>query len=236
MMKKRDALWRMADRDAGIRRRMRRSRRSGKLGGRLLVVLALVAGGAWFGPRAGDLLVVEDPFERAEVAVVLSGQAVARSLAAAELFKQGRVQRIVVIPEPPDPTLPELVRLGLADPDAAPISARILAASGVPRDRIAFLPQPADGTITEAVRIRSHFEHDPPEALVIVTSKSATRRARFIFRRVFEGVPVRILAHPSRVDAFQTRRWWAQPRNALTVVMEYQKFLSNALTLALRHP
>ena|GEM_PF-1387118 len=191
------------------------------------VVLAVTA------PKAGRFLVVEDHFDRAPMAVVLSGGPVPRSLAAAELYRQGRVNSILVIPEPPDPTEPELIRLGLVTPNERPISERILVASGVPKERIRFLPQPADGTITEAVRVRELLRGQWPDTLVLITSKFAARRARFVFRRVLRAQPVRVLCWPSRLDPFQADRWWSQPRNALMVVMEYQKFASNALTLGL---
>jgi uncharacterized SAM-binding protein YcdF (DUF218 family) len=210
------------------------SNRPGKLGLRLLGLLVLGGALAVFVPRAGALLVVEDSFQSAELAVVLSGGPVPRALAAADLFKQRRVERILVIPEPPDPARPELVRLGLVDAGEPPISARILAASGVPKDRITFLPEPADGTITEAQRVREFLRDRRPASLVIVTSKFATRRARFIFSHILGADNIQVLAYPSRLDPFEPRRWWAQPRNALTVVMEYQKLVSNALTLAAR--
>jgi uncharacterized SAM-binding protein YcdF (DUF218 family) len=190
----------------------------------------LAAAAAWAVPRAGAFLIVQDAFDRAEVALVLSGGPVARTLAARDLYRQGRVSRIAIIPEPPDPAGEELVKLGLVDP-AHPFSERILTASGVPQDRIAFLPRPAEGTIDEARLSRAFFQGRWPRTLVLITSKSATRRARFIFRRVCRNEPVAILAHPTPYDPFEPRRWWTHPRHALHVVMEYQKFFINALTL-----
>lgn len=209
-----------------------RARRSGGLIGRLLGVLIALSLAVVAAPRAGAVLVVEDPFAKAELVVVLSGAPVARALAAADLYKQHRAERILVIPEPPDPADPELVRLGLRAAGEAPMSARVLKASGVPADRIAFLDKPVDGTLNEALRVREYLGERVPRRLVLVTSSFATRRARYIFRSVFKGRPVEVLAYPSRLDSFSPDQWWAHPRNALTVVMEYQKFATNAATLA----
>lgn len=194
-------------------------------------------------PRAGAFLVVEDPFSHADVALVLSGLPVSRAFAARDLYRQGRVEEIWVIPEPANKiegevvsnqVTGELVQLGLLDPGLPQWSTRILAATGVPAARIVMLPEPANGTIVEARRIRAFLRSRPPRSMVLITSQSASRRARMIFRRVLRSTPVQIFSYPTPYDTFQADRWWVQPRNALTVVTEYQKLLTNALTLAFR--
>ncbi len=208
--------------------------RRGGLALLLLVLLVVAALAVVAVPRAGRFLLAEEPVPHADVAVVLSGGAVIRALAAADLYRQHRIDRILVIPDPPEPGRDRLVQLGLVDPKQPPWPQRILTASGVPADRIASLPYPIDGTINEARAVREFFGDHPPKTLVIVTSEFASRRARWIFRRVFRDQPVTVLSEPSHYDMFQTDRWWAQPRNALMVLTEYEKFASNALTLALQ--
>ncbi len=211
---------------------MMRSRSQGNVRGVFLAVLlaAMIAAGLFF-PHAASFLVAEDPFDHADLALVLSGDTTVRTLAARDLYNQGRVERILVIPEPSSPTEGELVRLGLLDPSLPPWPERILIASGVPASQIGFLPEPADGTIQEAQKVRKFLKGQPPGSLVVVTSKYASRRARFIFRTVLKNTKVAVLSYPSPYDPFEARRWWRQPRNALKVVMEYLKFPSNVLTL-----
>ncbi len=88
----------------------------------------------------------------------------------------------------------------------------------------------------EAVKVRAYCagRKNPPATLVIVTSKSATRRARFIFRQTFRKENVRIFACPSSYDPFTPERWWATPKNALRVAEEYQKFLGNLVLVPIR--
>lgn len=190
-----------------------------------LVVVASVFSGA------GRFLVADEAFTEADVAVVLSGEPTSRTLAARDLYRQGRVHRIVMIPEPPRTAAveEELIKLGLVTSNVPPMGERILIASGVPRSDFAFLPEPADGTIVEARRIRKFLEAHPARRVVVVTSKFASRRACFIFRRVLVGLE--IICSPTRYDPFEPATWWKQPRNALSVVMEYQKLLANAVTL-----
>lgn len=181
--------------------------------------------------RAGQFIVAEDQFAQADAALILSGDPIRRGLAARDLYLQGRIKQILVIPEPPDRVDWELVKLGLEDPTLPPLAERILMASGVPRQKISFLPEPADGTIVEAHLVRRFLEGRPTKRLAVITSKFASRRACFVFRRVLQTVE--IFCSPTPYDSFEPDRWWKQPRNALFVVMEYQKFLANAFTLAL---
>ncbi len=194
----------------------------------LVVVLILGAlAGILLIPRAGRFIVAEDPFPYAETALVLSGDPIRRALAARDLYRQGRVGQVLVIPEPSEPAEEELIKLGLMAPSS--LAERILVASGVPRSRISFLPGPADGTIAEAQQVRRFLEGRFPPRLAVITSKFASRRACYIFRRVLSNLE--ILCSPSPYDPFDPDRWWAKPRNALTVLMEYQKFFANAVAL-----
>ena len=177
---------------------------------------------------------VEDSFAHAEMAVVLSGDPIPRTLAARDLYREGRVGRILLIPEPLNPYREEMMKLGLIElSDSRSWGERILTASGIPPEKILVAKESADGTIQEALLVRRTLAGRFPKNLAVVTSKFAGRRARFIFRTVLRRDGIQILSHPSPYDPFQPDRWWAHPRNALTVLTEYEKLLVNALTLLL---
>ena len=194
----------------------------------LFVVAGLTL--AFFFPHAGRFLVVEDAFDHAEIGLVLSGSPAMRTLGARELYRQSRIGSILIIPEPEGPVFEALVRLGLEDPDQ-PLAERILLASGVPQAKIEVLPRSMDGTINEARYVRASLRGRLPRQLALITSKSASRRARHIFRHVFRKDGVMILSSPTPYDGFQADRWWTHPRNALTVLTEYQKLCVNVLSL-----
>ena len=201
----------------------------------------LIAGTAVAVPQAGRFLIADDPFQQADAALVLSGDAVRRTLAARDLYRQGRVKRILIIPEPPPSAADraaevELIRLGLKERPAASapsLPERILTASGIPQSAFTVLSAPADGTIVEALRVRRFLHGRCPPTLVLITSKASSRRARFIFRFVLSHEPVTVLSHPTSYDAFKADQWWSPPKNALTVVTEYQKLIANGVTLML---
>ncbi len=212
---------------------VRRRQLRGRIRPSLVLLLGVLAAGFFLFPHAGRFLVAEDRFEKADLAVVLSGDSVGRGLAARDLYREGRVRRFLVVPEPPNPVEPELVRMGLEKPSLPQWGQRILLASGVAPADIVVLPTPADGTIDEALRVRAFLRGKQPASLVLVTSKFASRRARFIFRWVLHGEKLKIWSYPCPYDPYDPRDWWDHPRQAFYVVMEYQKFLWNALTLAL---
>ncbi len=196
-----------------------------------ILFLTIIGGGSLFFAEAGNLLVVEDRFPHAEMALILSGEAASRALAARDLYRAGKIDQILIIPDPPSPVNGELVKLGLVDPALPSLSERILTASGIPRAKIVFLPHPVDGTIEEALQVRRYFKGRSPHRLVVVTSRFASRRARFIFRQVLKDHNVEVLVVPTPYDSFKPDRWWLHPRNALHVVMEYLKFIPNGWTL-----
>lgn len=209
----------------------------------ILLVAWLLALGLFI-PHAGSWLVVQDPLTHAEVALVLSGLPTSRALAARDLYRQGIVEQIWVIPEPvqkiegemvKDEVFDELVRANLVDPSTPQWAQQILVSMGVPAERITVLAKPAHGTIHEARLIRETFTDHLPSRLVIITSKSASRRARYIFRNVFKGDGVEVVSYPTPYDPFEAAHWWSTPRNALSVVTEYEKLLINILTLVLQH-
>jgi uncharacterized SAM-binding protein YcdF (DUF218 family) len=197
----------------------------------LAVVLFMALAGLAVG-AGGRFLVESDTFSDADIVVVLSGGQTLRTLTARDLYRAGRVRHILIIPEPP-PDLEvkeELIKLGLVDPSEPAFSERILVASGIPRAAFEFLPEPADGTINEARGVRRFLADRPAKRIVVVTSKFASRRACLIFRRVLDGREV--YCAPSSYDRFDPRGWWRQPRDALSVVMEYQKLAANLVSLA----
>ncbi len=197
-----------------------------------LFFLALLFVYAW--PRLGLWIVEQDTFDHADLAVVLSGNPVQRSLAARDLYLQRKIDRVLIIPEPRDQTIEkEMIKLGLKDPHkkTVPTSEAILVKSGVPKTAIAFFPQPVDGTILEAPAIHNFLEGHMPKKMVVITSRFASRRACTIFRQVFKNDPVDIFCSPTSYDSFNPKKWSEKPRDALYVLMEYQKLVVNFFTL-----
>jgi uncharacterized SAM-binding protein YcdF (DUF218 family) len=179
----------------------------------------------------GRFLLREDTVDASDLAVVLSGEPPSRALAARDLYRKGLVRRVLIVPEGTRWTelQQELLPLGLFGPKRPPLSERILIASGVPRSAIMFLPEPVDGTVMEARRVRAFLANKDVGRLVIITSKFASRRACFIFRRVLS--PAQVLCSPTPYDTFEPATWWRDSRSVSHVTTEYLKLVVNAFAL-----
>lgn len=182
-------------------------------------------------PWAGAVLVVNDQPAPAEALVVLSGGRLDRVLAALDLYQRGLSPRVVLIPEPPMPPATRLAQLGISIERSDELARRVLLAGGVAGQAILVLPRHVDGTIAEAREIRTLMESQGWSSVAVVTSKTPSRRACWIFRRVLSDRTVHCVA--SWHDPADPARWWRDPRTALRVLTEYQKLAVNMVSLAL---
>ena len=182
--------------------------RSSQRGGiffRLLVLLVLLAlvGVVYLlrGPllrAAGEFWVVDDGLARAEAIVVLSDDNyfADRAARAAELYHSRWAPRIVASGR-------QLRRYaGISE-----LMQRDLIERGVPADSVVRFPHTARNTREEAQALRGLVAERSWPQVLVVTSNYHTRRARYIFRRVFPpSVGVRVVA--ARDSSYDPEHWW----------------------------
>ena len=78
---------------------------------------------------------------------------------------------------------------------------------GVPREKIVRLSHDADSTKEEAASVAKLAQEMHWKRIVVVTSNYHTRRARYIFRRVFPtAITVKVAS--ARDGSFDPERWW----------------------------
>ncbi|HEV2388927.1 MAG TPA: YdcF family protein [Candidatus Acidoferrales bacterium] len=147
---------------------------------------------------AGNWLVVSDPPARADAIIVLSGDdyQADRAARAAQLYRQGWVPLVVASGSQIRPYLSE-----------ADLTERDLAADGVPAAAILRFPQSDLYTLGEARDLRKLCIEKNWRRVLVVTSNYHTRRARYIFHRVFPSdlYPLVIAAPDSH---FIPDAWW----------------------------
>lgn len=151
--------------------------------------LLRIAGGWWE---------VEDPPEMADAILVLGDDNFAgdRAARAAELFSDGMAPQVVASGR----TLRSYA--GIAE-----LMERDLETHGVPASAILQFPQRADNTREEAQALRELVMSRGWRRVLVVTSNYHTRRARYVFRRVFpERVTVLIVSAPD--SDYDPDRWW----------------------------
>ena len=147
---------------------------------------------------AAESWVVDEPLEHADALVVLSDDNfyADRATHAAQLFREGVAPTVVASGRRlrPNAGISELMEHDLVE-------------RGVPREKIVRLSHDADSTKEEAASVAKLAQEMHWKRIVVVTSNYHTRRARYIFRRVFPtAITVKVAS--ARDGSFDPERWW----------------------------
>jgi uncharacterized SAM-binding protein YcdF (DUF218 family) len=146
----------------------------------------------------GDYWVVDDPASQADALIILSDDDFigSRAAKAADLFHEGRALHIIASGRMMRPYagVGELMQRDLTD-------------RGVPTSAIEIYRHHATDTLEEAQTLRSLVVERKWRHVVIVTSNYHTRRARYIFQKMFPlGVQVDVAS--AKDPAFDISDWW----------------------------
>jgi len=175
--------------------------------------------------RVGGFLVVSQEPEKSDLIVCMAGGAVERSLAVADLYRQGLAPHIFLAREIPPDGYDVLVREGIHVPETVDISRRILEGRGVPSEAVIVSEEPGRSTLSEAAMVRALIREKGLRSLIVVTSPTHTRRTWWTFRHVIEDDGVRLSVAPSPYSGFRSEDWWKTRRYVKEVIVEYQKLL-----------
>ncbi len=198
----------------------------------LLILVAVIVAIRILSPYVANgyanWLVVSDEFERADVAVALSGADGERLLAAIELYKEGKVDRILIV-GPPVPILKVYTggEEGLTQGEA---KRRIAVRKGV-REEDIMVDLRASSTFQEAETVADVAGREGWNAVVIVTSPLHTHRARSTFRKVLhdelgESKPSIFMHHlPIGRSSQDPKDWWNREAESIAVATETFKMV-----------
>ena len=178
---------------------------------------------AWIGAK---LLITEAPLENADAIVVLGGSAnfKERSREAAKLLLEGRSPRVLITNDN--------VRGPWSVTDQRNLffyerSVEEIRKAGVPAKSVEVLMKPVASTHEEAELVRQYAEEHRLHSVLIVTSAYHSRRALWVFSRVFRDTGIRIGL--VNVDpGYQSPRpamWWLSIRGWRLVPTEYVKMV-----------
>jgi uncharacterized SAM-binding protein YcdF (DUF218 family) len=174
------------------------------LGSGLLLGAVTIAG-------AGRLLVRVDPIDPATPAdaiYVLGGSRADRWLEAVELYKAGSARHIVLSRGGIEPAESLLASQGIAVPNDGDIGRGVMVQHlGIPASAVDVLPEPVDNTAHEAEAILERATREGWTHIIVITAKSATRRAGFAFTRVL-GDDIRVTMRSPRLDGYDPVWWW----------------------------
>ena len=155
--------------------------------------------------------IVEDPAGKADALIVLSDDNfyADRATRAAELFREGNAPFIVASGRRlrPNAGIAELMEHDLVE-------------RGVPKDKILRLAHDADNTREEAEAVARLAKERKWRGVIVVTSNYHTRRARYIFRRVFpQGIEVRMAS--AHDGDFDPAHWWEKRKSIKELTREF---------------
>ena len=190
--------------------------------GCLLLILAWILF-AWF---LAENLIVEQPLDRADAILVLSGSRFypERTAEAALIYRQGIAPKILLTDdggragwsktEQRNPRFVELIKQKLIE-------------GGVPADVIEILPSQVSGTIDEAEVLRERVLQGDINSVLLVTSPYHTRRSLSTFEKVLEDKNVRlgIVSPPPGEQSPPAFTWWFSKKGWNSVAAEYVKIV-----------
>ncbi len=165
----------------------------------------------------GRWLVVEDPLEKADAIVVLSGRIPIRAIEAARLYRAGYAPQIWLT-QPAEPGS-SLAALGIPYSGEDFFNARVLIHEGVPSSAIHALTPPINNTADEVRAVAAELRRENGSTVIIVTTKAHTRRVRRLWQRLAGGQG-RAIVRAAAGDPFDPAHWWRTTGDALDVVRE----------------
>jgi len=163
----------------------------------------------------GEAWIVEDPLDRADALIVLGDDNfyADRATRAAELFREGKAPVVVASGRRlrPNAGIAELMEHDLIE-------------RGVPKDKIVRLTHDADSTEEEAEALKKLVKERKWKSVIVVTSNYHTRRARYIFHKVFpQGVQSRVAS--ARDGDFDPQHWWEKRKPIKELTHEFAGML-----------
>ncbi|MFH1347163.1 MAG: YdcF family protein [Candidatus Margulisiibacteriota bacterium] len=159
---------------------------------------------------AARFLVVRDKIEPADIIVVLSGDPDGERVSeAVNLFKNGYADKLLMSGGPLAWRL-----------TAAEWMRKQAVAQGVPLQAI-LLEDRSESTRDNALFSLPIVKKNNVKSLILVTSPNHSRRAKRVFKRVFDREDIKVLSYPVEKSRFQISRWWTRHEDTQAVLMEY---------------
>jgi uncharacterized SAM-binding protein YcdF (DUF218 family) len=198
----------------------------------LTVVVGLAAAAVIIFLGVGRWLIVEDPLDKAQAIVVLSGQMPMRAKEAARLYNAGYAPQVwLTRAVEPAASLQEM-HIAYIGEDF--FNSQVLMHEGVPSNAIRVLEQPIINTADEIPLIVAQLDREGGSAVIIVTTKAHTRRVRALWKEL-SGGRGRAIVRAASTDTFAPDHWWRSTGDSLDVVREVLGLLNAWAGLPL-HP
>lgn len=194
----------------------------------LCLILLFYLSSGWIFTSIGAFLVVDEVPVNCDAIIILNTgvEYYPRLIEAANLYKQGYAKKVVINGNRKSDTLRELEKQGFA-----PCCQwyedwiGILELLGVPREAVlAISAEDVYDTVSEAQMVGDELLNKGIKSIIISTSKYHTRRAGFIWKRMY-GNHLKISIVAAKSDPYDPKGWWKSGRQIRWVLAEYGAWL-----------
>ena len=165
----------------------------------------------------GHALRVEDPLERVDAIIAISGDTGPRVRAAVDLWNEGYAGTLIFAGGALDP----------ASPSSGEIMKRQALALGVPDEAILVEAESAT-TDENAERVALLMKEAGLESAILVTSAFHQRRASLHFAREFERYGLTFRNRPADDPSWDPTFWWTKPGSRTITLVELAKIAVEA--------
>ena len=189
----------------------------------ILVLLFILFSGAIL-RKMGGLVVVDEkpPYSDAVIVLKTGHEYYPRLIQAADIYQHGLARNVVINGNRKTDNLRKLEAKGFrrccpwyAD------SVRILTMFGVPQDKIIWISaEDAYDTVSEADSVGKEMIRRNFTKAIITTSKYHTRRAKFIWKKMYEN-QLTVFMVSAKTDPYDPDNWWKDGRQIRWVLAEY---------------
>lgn len=163
----------------------------------LIVLVVYVTSGYWLSAYGRFLILDETPHQADAIVVISGGETVFRVATGAELYHNGYSSRIIM-------SGGGRQTLRYTDADLMRMEAED---RGVPSSSI-LLENKSKSTYDNAVYVKEIVLNNQFKSILLVTSNFHTRRASYIFNKVFEDTEVEITTVAAMDPEFISDSWW----------------------------
>jgi hypothetical protein len=192
----------------------------------MVAVLASLVICGWLGREAllrgaARTWIVSDPVTRADAIVVLGGNFQERPLMAAELYRRGLADKVLVS----QMLEAEQVAVG-ASPSNTELNRAALLKLGVASSAIENFGTANTNTRDEAVALKEWAERNAASVFIIPSEVFSARRVRWIFNRELSGSAITIQVPSFEQPSYYTRsEWWKTEYGVMAFQNELLKYV-----------
>src|SRR6266536_1816479 len=191
----------------------------------VLLLLAALVAGIWLERErvlrgAADLWIVSDVVTHADAVVVLGGGLEVRPYAAAKLYQDGVVNKILVSQVVEERS----ARLGVI-PGHTELNRTVLLKLGVPEAAIDTFGTANKNSAEEATALRTWADQNHATVIIIPTEIFTSRRLRWILSREFDESSVRIEVPAFDPPGYTRAEWWKTEPGLIAFQNEVLKYV-----------